>query len=397
MKILCVFGKYQYGDPSRGIGTEYTAFLPALKSLGHEVVHFESWDRSCYQDYAELNKALLETVEREKPDVLLSVQMNYEIWLETLQIIKARGDLVTICWTTDDSWKYMEVSRFIGGSYHAMTTTYPQALPKYHNDGISHVFLTQWAANAEMLQEPLPASSCRYLVSFIGAAHGDRKERISELKSFGLDVSCFGQGWPASSINADEIPRIMRESVINLNFTNSKGQNQIKARTFEVPGAGGFLLTEDAPGLEKFYIVGKEIEVFHGMKNLFEKAKYYLAHPDKRDIIARAGYERTKREHIYDIRIKAVLDFALEAKAAWVSNGNYEPPLSFEAACRRHHLGLRLKVLRSFLMAGSRFIWGEARGSRAARRLVFELSWRLAGAHTYSAAGWPGRMFYKVS
>jgi hypothetical protein len=28
---------------------------------------------------------------------------------------------------------------------------------------------------------------------------------------------------------------------------------------------------------------------------------------------------------------------------------------------------------------------------------VFELSWRLVGARTYSADGWPGRMFYKES
>lgn len=41
-------------------------------------------------------------------------------------------------------------------------------------------------------------------------------------------------------------------------------------------------------------------------------------------------------------------------------------------------------------------IWGPVRGSRAARRLVFELSWRLNGTNTYSAAGIPGRMFYEV-
>jgi hypothetical protein len=29
--------------------------------------------------------------------------------------------------------------------------------------------------------------------------------------------------------------------------------------------------------------------------------------------------------------------------------------------------------------------------------MIFELSWRFAGARTYAAAGWPGRMFYKES
>ena len=42
---------------------------------------------------------------------MLTVQMNYEIWLETLEIIKARGDVATVRWTTHDSWKFWEVSR----------------------------------------------------------------------------------------------------------------------------------------------------------------------------------------------------------------------------------------------------------------------------------------------
>jgi len=58
MKILCVFGKHQYGDPSRGLSTEYTCFIPALHHLGHQVAHFESWNTRHYHDLAELNGKL---------------------------------------------------------------------------------------------------------------------------------------------------------------------------------------------------------------------------------------------------------------------------------------------------------------------------------------------------
>ena len=44
MKILCVLGEHNYGDPGRGECYEYVNFLPALKSLGHEVVFFESFN-----------------------------------------------------------------------------------------------------------------------------------------------------------------------------------------------------------------------------------------------------------------------------------------------------------------------------------------------------------------
>jgi spore maturation protein CgeB len=393
VKVLCVFGKYQYGDPSRGIGTEYAVFVPALKRLGHEVVHFESWDRRCYSSYAELNRVFLETVERELPDVLLAVQLNYEIWLETLQSGQALGDVATICWMTDDSWKYREVSRFIGNAYHAVTTTYPEVVPKYYRDGIPNVLLTQWAANSETLQEPLAAIDCQYRVSFVGAAHGNRKRRIEELRAHGIEVSCFGYGWPAGSVSAEDIPHIMRKSIISLNFANSMGQNQIKARTFEVPGAGGFLLTEYAPRLEEFYTISKEIEIFHGKEELVEKINYYLGHLEDRNSIARAGFERTSREHTYEIRMKEVLDFALCSRDKWLKNHGKQSELSFDQAVQTHRVNVLFKLLRKMLVCSCVLIWGNVRGRRAARRLMFEFSWRFFGQKTFTASGWPGRMF----
>jgi spore maturation protein CgeB len=311
-------------------------------------------------------------------------------------IIMARGDVATISWTTDDSWKYREVSRFIGKAYHAMTTTYEDAVPKYHRDGIPNILLTQWAANVVSLLEPQPAQNCHYPVSFVGQAHGDRLKRIEHLRSLGLEVSCFGHGWPSGSVKAEDIPKIYRDSVISLNFANSKGVNQIKARTFEVPGAGGFLLTEGAPGLDKYYTPDKEVAVFDGLKDLVEKAKYYLSHPEERDAIAKSGFDRTKREHTYDLRMKEVIDFALKAKEEWVKMGPHPPPPSFEETCLRHRLTLILRLLRFILTTGAAVVWGPVRGQRAARRLVFELSWRLAGERTFSAVGWPGRMFPNV-
>jgi spore maturation protein CgeB len=397
VKILCVMGKHQYGDPVRGMATEYAAFLPALRRLGHEVVHFESWDRDRFRDFAELNRALLDTVERERPDVMLSVPLLYEIWLETLGIIKARGDVATVCWCTDDSWKYREFSKIVGHAYHAMTTTCEQVLPDYRRDGITNVLLTQWAANAETLREPLPASACPYQVSFVGAAHGDRRKSISALQAAGIEVSCFGHGWPAGSVSAGEIPKIMRESVISLNFANSKGQNQIKARTFEVPGAGGFLLTEDAPRLSAFYTPGEEIETFGNRDELADKIKYFLSHPEDRNRIARAGYERTKLQHTYDARMKEVVNFSLRALGEAAAQQERTVPYSFAEARGRHSTGFLLKAVRAALVLPCVMIWGKRRGYRAARRLLFEISWRIFPRATYSAAGWPGRLFYRES
>ena len=71
MKILFVAGRHAYGDPRRGDGYEYANMLPALASLGHAVIQFESFDRSAYADFAALNAAFVSTVERERPDIFL--------------------------------------------------------------------------------------------------------------------------------------------------------------------------------------------------------------------------------------------------------------------------------------------------------------------------------------
>jgi spore maturation protein CgeB len=389
MKVLCVFGKYQYGDPSRGIGTEYAAFVPALERLGHQVVHFESWHRT-ERSLTELNRALLRCVERENPDVMLTVQTQYELWRETLLAIKRRGSLAAITWMTDDSWKYDQVSRHIADAYHAVATTYDWVVPRYHRDGVRHVLATQWAASAATLQPPRPAGECQYEVTFVGANHGTRARLVDALRKRRVEVRCFGHGWPGGSIPAERIPQIFNDSVISLNFANSRGENQIKARTFEVPGAGGFLLTEDACGIEKYYSTDREIVLFRNVDEAVQKIRYYLAHHDERDRIANAGFERTAREHTYDKRMEELLAFAVAARdsSAAAANADWR-----DVARADGDPTAMQRVIRSSLIGAFRLIWGDDRGWRAARRLVFEASWRLAGKRTFTAASWPGRMF----
>ena len=395
MKILCVFGKYQYGRPALGIGIEYAAFTSALQRLGHKVVHFESWDRTLYRDYAELNRDLLAFVASENPHILLAVQRDCELWTETLDAIRQRG-VITISWTTDDSWKYREVSRFIGPHYDLITTTYADAVPRYHRDGIHHILRTQWAANADWLREPLPAVQCRYPVSFVGAAYGTRRKVIAALERRSVKVECFGDGWPNGPVEVEEIPRIMRESQVSLSFADAfkqKARRQIKARTFEVPGAGGLLLTEYAPGLEKYYRVGTEILTYQTLDEMENQIRGLHANPARRDAIAWAGYARTRMDHTYDQRFTELLDVAVAMsghKKRWLA------PEAFSQAIERYQNTLAVKPLSQLLASACSAVWGRDRGQRAARRALFELSWRVLGKRTFAARGLPGRLFPQI-
>lgn len=411
MKILCVFGQHNYGVPERGEGYEYGHFIPALRRLGHQVVFFESRHKAAYVDFAELNRQLLETVERECPAVIFCVLSGYEIWLETLEMLHHGSDAWLIDWATDDSWKYAQFSRFVAPAFDVFATTYRSAVVRARRDGLNNFVLTQWAADADSLVEPLPAVQCRYPVTFVGSAYGNRPRWIAALRSRGIAVECFGHGWEQGPVAADAVARIMRESVISLNFADSglvmrglrpERSRQIKARIFEVPGAGGFLLTEAVTGLEEFYLPGKEVVVFAGIDELVAKIQYYLAHPAERDRIARAGFLRTRQDHTYDQRFRELFATAGQLKASTEGGGRPSRPVKIDYArfagiAAKHRPTVWLKLLRGGLLLPCLLIWGRQRGPRAARRLLYELSWRVAGRTTYTASGWVGRIFYRES
>jgi spore maturation protein CgeB len=395
MRILCVFGRHNYGDPARGEGVEHAHFLPAFQALGHETEHFESFARAGHADFAALNRALLERVEAWRPDVVFTVLMMAEVWLETIALMRASGARV-VNWATDDSWKYAEFSRLVAPAFDVFATTCPDAPAWYARDGIDNCVLTQWAAASGDLAAPKRAVECAFDVTFVGSNYGSRPARVERLRSAGIQVECFGHGWPNGAVAAHRLREIVRDSRVSLNFSEAGGGSgrQIKARVFEVPGAGGMLLTERAPHMERYFSIGGEIACFDGEAGLLAGVRHLLAHPQERDAIAAAGFERVVREHTYERRLAALLERAMTAAARpWAA---MDWP-AFERLAGVHETGPGLRVSGAFLRRAFSLVWGAERGPRAARRALFEASWRLVGRHTYTAAGWPGRLFYRES
>ena len=407
MRVLCVFGEHAYGDPARGQSYEFVNVLPAFERLGHEVRLFESHDRRAYRDFAELNTDFVRTLNAFRPHLVFFVFMSYEIWTETLDLVRSACPAMLVDWGTDDSWKYDQCSRFLVPHLDLHVTTDHRAFETARREGRENLLLSQWAASSATLAEPLPSAACRYDVTFVGAAYGNRPEWIDRLRKRGIEVNCFGHGWEGGVLPASEVRRVYRESRVSLNFADSglllRGgklgrSRQIKARTFEVPGAGGFLLTQSAEQLERYFKLGDEIAVFSGPRELEQRVRYYLEHAHERDRVALAGHARVCAEHTYEARLLEICAAAERATSAAGRRDDWRIDLDrLEPYLQRHRIGMGLRAARGALTGLGRLLFGAERGPRAARRLVLELSWRLAGARTYSAAGLPGRMFYRES
>jgi spore maturation protein CgeB len=86
---------------------------------------------------------------------------------------------------------------------------------------------------------------------------------------------------------------------------------QLKARLFQAVGAGAMVLNEYTPELEDLFDIGKEMVAFEfgNLEELRDKLSWYLSHDTERRRIARAGYERGRKQHTFTARIQQILDF----------------------------------------------------------------------------------------
>ncbi|PZX45758.1 spore maturation protein CgeB [Roseinatronobacter thiooxidans] len=102
--------------------------------------------------------------------------------------------------------------------------------------------------------------------------------------------------------------RAFRGAKIVLNTLNPSEIWGTNLRTFEACGAGAFQIVDWRPGLGQLFEIGTEVEVFTDTKDLRSKIDRYLAAPEERDMIARAGHVRAARDHTYRVRLEQLLD-----------------------------------------------------------------------------------------
>ena len=134
-------------------------------------------------------------------------------------------------------------------------------------------------------------------------------------RELGESFRLIGSGWDKSyglpALPAlptyDEYLDHFRKTAVNINLVSGNAETGLNMRHYEITAAGGFMLCYDQPELAELFDVGTECEVFHDERELLEKTRYYLAHPEKRAEIAAAGQRRTLSQHLYSHRLEQLL------------------------------------------------------------------------------------------
>lgn len=104
-----------------------------------------------------------------------------------------------------------------------------------------------------------------------------------------------------------EMPKVFRESKINLNTTMRAIRTGLPQRIWDVLGCGGFLLTNYQEELPEFLEVGRHLVAYETVDEACELVQYYLSHDEEREEIARCGYEAVMQQHTVINRVSDMI------------------------------------------------------------------------------------------
>ncbi len=288
----------------------------------------------------EYNSLILDTAASFKPDFVLAFKAA-ETRAETLQELRKQGIALYNY--------YPDTSAFAHRGFLA------EALPEY-----DCVFFTKRFGERDV-RDRLHLRAARFLPhGYDSELHYPQQLSQKDIKQYGCDVGViatytkhkenllnelvsqypeidlqiWGNQWErcqavalkkyiqASPLNGSSYAKAIRAFRINLaimsgKVTGASMGDETTTRTYEIPACGGFMLHERSAEVGELFAEGKEIECFDGTAELVEKITHYMAHPEKREAIARAGHARCVPAYSYDNCMVEILNWHTENYAKW--------------------------------------------------------------------------------
>ena len=201
-------------DARRAGSFEYQNFYLTLKNMPNVEVVECPYDRIVHVGREKFNNELLSLVKTEKPDLFFAFmytdELSQRVLLEIKKITKS------VAWFADDYWRFFNYSKRWPPYFSYIVTTYSRAVEWYKKAGFENVILSQWACNTSFYK---PVEIKKDIdVSFVGQRKSGRTKVIDALRAAGINVQCFGFGWPGGKVPQEEMLKIFsrRKKCLNL-------------------------------------------------------------------------------------------------------------------------------------------------------------------------------------
>jgi hypothetical protein len=362
MRILSCVARSYYGDPV-AVNPIYYYFVDALRSMGHDVCHFDHCDQARWNKDA-MNDAFLSLVRGGRFACVLVEAGGDEFFEEVLDAAKA--ETTTVLFDSDDDFRWLEYSSAWASHFTHIVTTYRHV---YEAAKGTHpnLLLSQWACTGTY--DGLYTRKDIGL-SFVGGVHAGRADRLAHLKRR-LPLQIHGAGVGRAEATVPRLLGILRQrmrggrgtrrallgwmnaryggetggisyeeanglwcrtriSITPLDLSSAQAEQkrrmaaamghcedpvlenpwaypfQIKGRVFEMGTTGTLMLCDRNPALDEYYDRGKEYDDFESLDECAEKAMFYLRHETACRRIASAYHDRTRKEHLWQHRFSSL-------------------------------------------------------------------------------------------
>ena len=357
-----------------------------LRAMGHEVSTLDP-DELCEQFGIELyRRVLLQRIAADKPDIFI-VYPPYDLLREQERKAIHESGTAIVGFAYDDQIFLPSYTRHAGDfekiaaefrkTYDVYFTTSRDMVKQATDRDIHFMKHIRWACVTP--QDPGTAVRDLPLV-VIGAPYPRRVNMVKHLKAAGLKPVVFGaEGWKQFLDVADcyngmltrpgmfDMYKRARIALAPADW-ESNYTPMVKLRSLEIASMGPLQIIEQCDDLFDYFEDGKEVVNYraHDWDQLVALIKQYLADEPNRARIARAGYERLLKDHVWKVRWSEIEEAArpvLEeirrkpmmstsepagkdveggsaSDSVTVSRGAYDPHLAQElglAACAMHY------------------------------------------------------------
>jgi hypothetical protein len=202
-----------------------------------------------------------------------------------------------------------------------VVSSFPPTVDRFRRHGIRAAlhrlgFGPEWLA-------PIADAPRPFDLTFVGnffSIHSSRlalleelAARFPQLKIWAPDIHRLPAGSPIRSRHQGpawgrQMYEIFAKSKITVNHHGDILPHANNARLYEATGMGSLLVTDWKDDLREMFEPGREVVAYRSPAECAELIEYYLTHDTEREAIARAGHERTMREHTSFRRMTELVD-----------------------------------------------------------------------------------------
>ncbi|HCE2308377.1 TPA: glycosyltransferase [Vibrio parahaemolyticus] len=306
------FGGDEYQDKS--------GFLQGLKD-NFDIRYFSKDDgeygqyarsyKNCKESNTKRLEEHLEKLSKEgwNPELLLMQTWAWALDVKKLISLKEKYGFLVANIGMDDRHSYTDHGCWDNGTYGLIPaldfalTCAPECVDWFKKEGINAFYFPE--ASHPQFYYPDPDVDKIYDVGFVGAKYGLREEIVKYLRSKGVKVTCYGNGWENGRLPLEDTNKFFNQCKIVLGIGtigHTKDFYALKLRDFDATMAGCVYLTHANQDLYELFDVDKEIILAKDTYDYYTKVSNILFDHELQQEIRTSARQRALRSHNYTDR-----------------------------------------------------------------------------------------------